>query len=185
MKMEYLKQTDNGNVLWRSFFNVDELIWNGKYTIKISDDDGTSQLPFSLGNDETVSLFVQDNGQEGTNEYGRTIVQTITRVECSCGKVSTYTRTRYNDGGAHVWSQWNEVSEIPIATNTTLGGIMIGDGLSINASGRVSVEGKTYEGGSFVVVDTDSLAVKKFYTLPAPVVEEDDYKKIEKVSLNI
>ena len=185
MKMEYLKQTDNGNVLWRSFFNVDELIWNGKYTIKISDDDGTSQLPFSLGNDETVSLFVQDNGQEGTNENGRTIVQTITRVECSCGKVSTYTRTRYNDGGAHVWSQWNEVSEIPIATNTTLGGIMIGDGLSINASGRVSVEGKTYEGGSFVVVDTDSLEVKKFYTLPAPGVDDDYYKKIEKVSLNI
>ena len=140
MKMEYLKQTDNGNVLWRSFFNVDELIWNGKYTIKISDDDGTSQLPFSLGNDETVSLFVQDNGQEGTNEYGRTIVQTITRVKCSCGKVSTYTRTRYNDGGAHVWSQWTAASEIPVATNTALGGVIIGDGLSVNADGKVSVD---------------------------------------------
>lgn len=185
MKMEYLKQTDNGNVLWRSFFNVDELIWNGKYTIKISDDDGTSQLPFSLGNDETVSLFVQDNGQEGTNENGRTIVQTITRVERSYGKVSTYTRTRYNDGGAHVWSQWNEVSEIPIATNTTLGGIMIGDGLSVNADGKVSVDARTFEGGNFDNESAISLAVKKFYTLPAPVVEEDDYKKIEKVSLNI
>lgn len=149
MKMEYLKQTDNGNVLWRSFFNVDELIWNGKYTIKISDDDGTSQLPFSLGNDETVSLFVQDNGQEGTNEYGRTIVQTVTRVECSCGKVSTYTRTRYNDGGAHVWSQWTAVSEIPVATNTTLGGVMIGDGLSVNADGKMSVDGRFFEGNNF------------------------------------
>ena len=149
MKMEYLKQTDNGNVLWRSFFNVDELIWSGKYTIKISDDDGSSQLPFLLGNDETISLFVQDHVKEGTNENGRTIVQTITRVECSCGKVSTYTRTRYNDGGAHVWSQWTAVSEIPVATNTSLGGVIIGDGLSVNTEGKVSVDGRYFEGNNF------------------------------------
>ena len=95
MKMEYRKQTDSMDVCWNKLSNVDELIWSGKYTIKISDDDGSSQLPFLLGNDETVSLFVQDHVKEGTNEYGRTIVQTITRVKCSCGKVSTYTRTRY------------------------------------------------------------------------------------------
>ena len=171
MKMEYLKQTDNGNVLWRSFFNVDELIWNGKYTIKISDDDGTSQLPFSLGNDETVSLFVQDNGQKGTNEYGRTIVQTITRAECSCGKVSTYTRTRYNDGGAHVWSQWTAASEIPVATNTSLGGVIIGDGLSVNADGKVSVNGRFFEGNNFELSENVREMVERIPPIESSLLE--------------
>lgn len=171
MKMEYLKQTDNGNVLWRSFFNVGELIWNGKYTIKISNDDGSSQLPFSLGNDETVSLVVQDNGQKGTNEYGRTIVQTITRVECSCGKVSTYTRTRYYDGEKHVWSQWIAVCEIPIATNTTLGGVIIGDGLSVNTEGKVSVDGRCFEGDNLELSENLRELVERIPTIESSLLD--------------
>ena len=149
MKIEYRKETDNDLAPWLQLTNIDELIWNGVYALRVSHDNGSHNLPFCFGNDETATLAVKDHSHEGMLESARTIVQTITRVECSCGKVSTYTRTRYYDGGKHVWSQWIAVCEIPIATNTTLGGVMIGDGLSVNTEGKVSVDGRFFEGNNF------------------------------------
>ena len=127
MKIEYRKQIDSETAPWQLLTNVDELIWNGVYALRVSHDNGSQNLPFCFGSDETATLAVKDHSHEGMLESARTIVQTITRVERSYGKVYTYTRTRYNDGGGHAWSQWIAVSEIPIASNTTIGGVIIGD----------------------------------------------------------
>ena len=149
MKIEYRKLTDNESAPWLLLTNIDELIWNGVYILRVIDDDGLSGLPFRLGNYDVVTLVLKDHAHEGTLQSSRTIVQTITRVESSTGDVFVFTRTRYNSSGVHIWSRWIPDTELPIATNTSLGGIMIGDGLSINANGKVSVDGRTFEGNNF------------------------------------
>ena len=106
MKIEYRKLTDNESDPWQLLTNIDELIWNGVYVLRVSDDDGTLGLPFRFGNDETVTLVLKDHAHEGMLQNSRTIVQTITRVEPATGKVLNYTRVRYCVDGQHSWSKW-------------------------------------------------------------------------------
>ena len=106
MKIEYRKLTDNESDPWQLLTNIDELIWNGVYVLRVSDDDGTHGLPFRFSNDETVTLVLKDHAHEGKLQNSRTVVQTITRVELATGKVLNYTRTRYCVDGHHSWSFW-------------------------------------------------------------------------------
>lgn len=187
MKIEFRKQVDSDAAPWQPLTNIDELIWNGVFNLRVTDDNGSHGLPFHFDNDDIVTIVVKDHTPNVSLPHTRTTLQEVTRVDRTTGKAFTYTRTRYNDGGEHTWSGWivDGGNEIPIATKTTLGGVIIGDGLSINAEGRVSVDGKTSESDRFVGADTDSFAVKKFYTLPAPMEDDGFYQKVEKVSLNI
>ena len=57
MKIEYRKLTDNESDPWQLLTNIDELIWNGVYVLRVSDDDDTHGLPFRFSNDETVTLL--------------------------------------------------------------------------------------------------------------------------------
>ena len=194
MKIEYRKLTDNESDPWLLLTNIDELIWNGVYALRVIDDDGSLGLPFRFENDDTVTLVLKDHAHEGKLQNSRTIVQTITRVERSTGKVFTYTRARYCVEGVHRWNDWevaqesegnlavdsawlqqietnkvnisNEVqrateaegllsdrikelednpnttggtSQIPKATATSLGGVIIGSGLDVDENGTVSI----------------------------------------------
>lgn len=145
MKIEYRRQVDSETAPWQLLTNIDELLWNGVYALRVTDDDGTHNLPFRFGNDDTVTVVVKDHAHEGMLENGRTVVQTITRVDRTTGSVYLYTRTRYNAGGEHCWSYWtlagegNAVLDIPTASRTSLGTIVVGDGLSVDADGKVSV----------------------------------------------
>lgn len=145
MKIEYRKQVDSETAPWQLLTNVDELIWNGVYALRVSDDDGSHNLPFSFANDDTVTVVVKDHSHEGMLQSGRTIVQTITRVERSTGKVFVYTRTRCNVDNTPSWGYWTlateggAVIEIPKATQVSLGGVVVGDGLAVNADGKLSV----------------------------------------------
>ena len=145
MKIEYRKQIDSETAPWQLLTNIDELIWNGVYALRVSDDNGLSNLPFRLANDDTVTFVVKDHAHEGMLENGRTIVQTITRVERTTGDVFVYTRTRCNVNGTPTWSYWalstegEAVIEMPKATNASLGGVIIGDGLYADANGKLSL----------------------------------------------
>ena len=145
MKIEYRKQIDSEAAPWQLLTNVDELIWNGVYALRVSDDDGSHNLPFRFANDDTVTVVVKDHSHEGMLENGRTIVQTITRVERSTGKVFVYTRTRCNVENIPSWGYWTlateggAVIEIPQATHVSLGGVVVGDGLAVDATGKLTV----------------------------------------------
>ncbi|MBQ2289766.1 MAG: hypothetical protein II249_03760, partial [Bacteroidaceae bacterium] len=145
MKIEYRKLTDNESAPWLLLTNIDELIWNGVYVLRVIDDDGSSGLPFRLGNDDTVTLVLKDNAHEGALQSGRTIVQTVTYVERATGKVFTYTRTRCKTGKNHSWSYWtladenSGITEMPKASNVSLGAVIVGEGLSIDSNGKISV----------------------------------------------
>ena len=145
MKIEYRKLTDNESAPWLLLTNIDELIWNGVYVLRVTDDDGSSGLPFRLGNDDTVTLVLKDHAHEGALQSSRTIVQTVTYVERATGKVFAYTRTRCKTGKNHSWSYWtladenSGITEMPKASNVSLGAVIVGDGLSIDSNGKISV----------------------------------------------
>ena len=145
MKIEYRKQVDSETAPWQLLTNMDELLWNGVYALRVAHDDGSHNLPFRFGNDETVTIVVKDHAHEGMLENGRTVVQTITRVDRTSGNVFVYTRTRYNAGGTHSWSYWTLAGEgtaafeIPKASKRSLGAVIVGDGLAVDADGKVSL----------------------------------------------
>ena len=145
MKIEYRKQTDNEQEPWQLLTNIDELIWTGVYALRVSDDDGSLNLPFRFGNDDTVTLVVKDHSRTGRLDEGRTIVQTITYVDSTTGNVFAYTRTCYNAANTYHWNYWSLATEgeavidIPKATNASLGGVIVGDGLTVDADGKVSL----------------------------------------------
>ena len=145
MKIEYRKQVDSETAPWQLLTNMDELLWNGVYALRVANDDGSHNLPFRFGSDETVTIVVKDHAHEGMLENGRTVVQTITRVERTTGNVYVYTRTRYNAGGTHAWSYWtlagegNAALEIPTASKSSLGAVIVGDGLAVDADGKLSL----------------------------------------------
>ena len=145
MKIEYRKQIDSETAPWQLLTNIDELLWNGVYALRVTDDDGSHNLPFRFGNDDTVTIVVKDHSHEGMLQGGRTIVQTITYVERSTGKVFVYTRTRYNVDGVPSWNYWSLATEgeatieIPKATRTSLGGVLVGPGLTVDGDGNLSI----------------------------------------------
>ena len=108
MKMEYRRHLDNGATPWQLVTNIDELMWNGEYFIRVSNDDGSSQLPFPLGNDETATLVVKDYSHEGKLQRNRKIVQEISKVERDGGKVLNYSRVYHEIYGRNQWGSWEQ-----------------------------------------------------------------------------
>ena len=149
MKIEYRKQIDSETAPWQLLTNIDELLWNGVYALRVTGDDGSSNLPFRLANDDTVTLVIKDHSHEGMLQGGRTIVQTITRVERSSGNILSYTRTRCNVDGVPTWNFWTlatdggAIIDMPMATHSSLGGVVVDEGLAIDAAGRLSVAAGT------------------------------------------
>ena len=145
MKIEYRKQIDSETAPWQLLTNVDELLWNGVYALRVTADDGSHKLPFRLADDDTVTIVVKDHAHDGMLENGRTVVQTVTRVDRATGNVLVYTRTRYNAGGTHSWSYWtlagegSTAVEIPTASTTSLGAVIVGNGLAVDADGKLSL----------------------------------------------
>lgn len=149
MKIEYCKQIDSETAPWLSLTNVDELQWNGVYSLRVSNDDGSHNLPFRLRDGETVTLVVKDHSHPGKLQGNRTIVQEITHVDRSTGCVSNYSRFCSKVNGKPTWSNWtdgdnnrivwNEVSHIDKFTTAGIYNIAgertnAGDGLPFSNS---------------------------------------------------
>ena len=106
MRIEYCKQIDSETAPWLSLTNVDELQWNGVYSLRVSNDDGSHNLPFRLRDGETVTLVVKDHSHPGKLQGNRTIVQEITHVDRATGCVSNYSRFCSMANGKPTWSNW-------------------------------------------------------------------------------
>ncbi len=106
MKIEYRRQGDNSIGAWQPLTNLDGLIWDGVYALRVTADDGTSGLPFCVDDNDSMTFVVKDHAHDGSLQNNRTIVQTITRVEHSTGKVFVYNRTRHYSNGSHSWNSW-------------------------------------------------------------------------------
>lgn len=106
MKIEYRRQGESSIGAWQPLTNLDELIWDGVYALRMSGDDNTSGLPFRVDDNDSMTFVVKDHAHDGSLQNNRTIVQTITRVEHSTGKVFVYNRTRYYSNGSHSWNSW-------------------------------------------------------------------------------
>ena len=117
MKIEYCKQVDSDTAPWLSLTNVDELQWNGVYSLRVSNDDGSHNLPFRLGNDDTVTLVVKDHSHEGMLQSSRTIVQEITHVDRATGCISNYSRFCSMAKGKPTWSNWTSDEKNVITWN--------------------------------------------------------------------
>ena len=107
MKIEYRKLIDSDAAPWQQLTNIDELVWNGVYTMRVSDDDGTSHLPCSLANEDIVTIVVKDHAPNSMLQHGRTTMQEITKVERGTGSVFIYSRTCGNVNGMPVWTSWS------------------------------------------------------------------------------
>ncbi len=144
MRIEYCKQVDSETSPWLSLTNVDELQWNGVYSLRVSNDDGSHNLPFRLRDGETVTLVVKDHSHPGKLQGKRTVVQEITHVDRATGCVSNYSRFCSKVNGMPTWSNWtggdnnrilwNEVSHINEFTTAGIYNIAgertnVGDGL--------------------------------------------------------
>ena len=106
MKIEYRRQGESSIGAWQPLTNLDELIWDGVYALRMSGDDGTLGLPFRVADNDSMTFVVKDHSHDGRLQNNRTIVQTITRVEHSTGKVFVYNRTRHYSNGSHSWTDW-------------------------------------------------------------------------------
>ena len=106
MKIEYRRQGESSIGAWQPLTNLDELIWDGVYALRMSGDDNTSGLPFRVNDNDSMTFVVKDHAHDGRLQNNRTIVQTITRVERTTGRVSVYNRTRHYSNGSHSWTDW-------------------------------------------------------------------------------
>lgn len=162
MKIEYRKLIDSDAAPWQQLTNIDELVWNGVYTMRVSDDDGTSHLPCSLANEDIVTIVVKDHAPNSMLQHGRTTMQEITKVERGTGSVFIYSRTCSNVNGMPVWTSWsckeNRVKweSMSLIDKFTTAGVYniagertnTADGLPINNTGTISAR--------LVVIDCDN-----------------------------
>ena len=173
MKIEYRKLIDSDAAPWQQLTNIDELVWNGVYTMRVSDDDGTSKLPCSLGCDDLVTIVVKDHAPNSQLQHGRTTMQEITKVERDTGSVFVYSRTCSNVNGMPVWTNWsckeNRVKweSMSLIDKFTTAGVYniagertnTADGLPINNTGRISAR--------LVVIDCDNCVTQVLTLLNA------------------
>lgn len=154
MKILYRKQSDSHQTRWQSTTNIDEFILPESYLLSVINDDGSHKMPFRFANDEVVTMVVKNHEKEDRTSDGRTIVQTITRVERSSGKEFTYTRTRCNIRKEHIWSKWEEMQK-----SIKLGEVSSLDIYTDNGNySGVYTDGTVCENFSMVVIDNKDVA---------------------------
>lgn len=122
MKIECRLQGEKPDATWPQLNNLDEPIWDGVYTLRVTADDGTLGLPFRIADNDIMTFVVKEHVHDGMQQNSRTIVQTITRVESKNGKESVYNRKCNYNNGKQSWSEWelagNGNSDSPVDNNT-------------------------------------------------------------------
>lgn len=106
LKINYRTLSGGEHSPWLQTSTLDEFIWGGAYELMFASDDGSHGLPFRFTQDEKVTLIVNDNNKGNTHGM-HTIVQRLTYVEHATCDLVTYTRTRRDSNGNHLWSEWS------------------------------------------------------------------------------
>lgn len=108
MKIQYRKQNEKETAPWQQLNNIDELVWDGRYDIRVGHQDSSIHLPFTLVKNETATLVVEDHSHKGRLQHSRIIVQTMSKANQESGELQTYTRTYHKTGDKHQWGEWKQ-----------------------------------------------------------------------------
>ena len=106
MKIRYRKQNEKETAPWQQLNNIDEIVWDGRYDIRVENYDTSINLPFAMNENETVTLIVEDYSHSGKLQPCRTTVQRISKIDQQSGELQTYYRSYYKTDGKHKWSEW-------------------------------------------------------------------------------
>ena len=108
MKIEFRKQIDSDAAPWQPLTNIDELIWNGVFTLRVTDDDGSHNLPFRFANDDILTIVVKDHTPTAALPHTRTTLQEVTHVECATSEYYHVTTQAELDAWEKYKKQQNE-----------------------------------------------------------------------------
>ena len=108
IKIRYRKQNEKETAPWQQLNNIDEIVWDGRYDIRVKNHDNSMNLPFLLNENETATLIVEDYSHNGKLQPCRTTVQRISKIDQQSGELQTYYRTYYKTDGKHKWSEWRQ-----------------------------------------------------------------------------
>ena len=108
IKIRYRKQNEKETAPWQQLNNIDEIVWDGRYDIRVKNHDNSMNLPFLLNENETATLVVEDYSHNGKLQPCRTTVQRISKIDQQSGELQTYYRTYYKTDGKHKWSEWRQ-----------------------------------------------------------------------------
>lgn len=106
IKIQYRKQNEKETAPWQQLNNIDEIVWDGRYDIRVKNHDNSMNLPFLLNENETATLVVEDYSHNGKLQPCRTTVQRISKIDQQSGELQTYYRSYYKTDGKHKWSEW-------------------------------------------------------------------------------
>ena len=95
--------------VWFCTTTFDEFLQSGVFYLKVINNDGTSGLPFDVGNNDVIKLVVNDNPSSDKLQVERFVVQTVSYVRRDTGENLSYTRYRSFVDGMYKWSNWVEV----------------------------------------------------------------------------
>lgn len=105
---QYRKQNEKETAPWQQLNTIDEIVWDGRYDIRVENYDTSINLPFTLNKNETATLIVEDYSHNGKLQPNRTTVQRISKIDQAIGELQTYYRTYYKVDGNHQWSEWKQ-----------------------------------------------------------------------------
>ena len=108
IKIQYRKQNEKETAPWQQLNNIDEIVWDGRYDIRVKNHDNSMNLPFLLNENETATLVVEDYSHNGKLQPCRTTVQRISKIDQQSGELQTYYRSYYKTDGKHKWSEWRQ-----------------------------------------------------------------------------
>ena len=108
IKIRYRKQNEKETAPWQQLNNIDEIVWDGRYDIRVENHDNSMNLPFAMNENETATLVVEDYSHNGKLQPCRTTVQRISKIDQQSGELQTYYRTYYKTDGKHKWSEWRQ-----------------------------------------------------------------------------
>ena len=108
IKIRYRKQNEKETAPWQQLNNIDEIVWDGRYDIRVKNHDNSMNLPFLLNENETAILVVEDYSHNGKLQPCRTTVQRISKIDQQSGELQTYYRSYYKTDGKHKWSEWRQ-----------------------------------------------------------------------------
>lgn len=108
IKIQYRKQNEKETAPWQQLNNIDEIVWDGRYDIRVGHQDSSIHLPFTLVKNETATLVVEDHSHKGRLQHSRIIVQTMSKADQESCELQTYYRTYYKTDGKHKWSEWRQ-----------------------------------------------------------------------------
>lgn len=108
IKIQYRKQNEKETAPWQQLNTLDEIVWDGRYDIRVEYHDNSINLPFPLNENETATLVVEDYSHNGKLQPCRTTVQRISKIDQQSGELQTYYRTYYKTDGKHKWSEWRQ-----------------------------------------------------------------------------